>query len=115
MGKDDIISTVSGLPPILGLDVNNILRPKWEYLTRHLGGTLVTVAAFPEYFVYSLTGRIMLRHRFLLSLGRMPELKKFMQALRVSDEAFLLDYAESTPEAFEAFKHEAWLAAGGGV
>ena len=131
MGKDAIAATMSGLPQILGLHVDNNLRPKWVYLTRHLGGLPDTVVAFPAYFSYSLPDRIVPRYRFLLSRGLMPPhlLPWCALLLGHSDKDFARirkfplkdyeDYRDALPDLLAAeaeaeaakVKHEAQLAA----
>ena len=54
MDNDMVIRTVTGLPQVLGLDVNRNLRPKYEYLEGDIGGSAATAASFPTYFSLSL-------------------------------------------------------------
>jgi hypothetical protein len=81
---------------LLSLSVDTCLRPKYEYLVSHLGGTTKTVVDFPAYFSLSLEKRIMPRYKDLCQLdpgGPFPT-SLFMWMLRLTDDRFALEVAK---------------------
>lgn len=103
MKEEDIILCVSRLSQIFSLSVDNSLRPKFEYLKSHLGGTVTTVTKYPAYFSLSLEKRIKPRHLILLERGRC-KLPFPMKWFSMKDEEFADKVAGVTVEEFYAFR-----------
>ena len=112
MGEEAIVTTIYRCPQLFGLNVETSVRPKWEYLTRHLGGTVETLVSYPAFITLSLPNRILPRHRFLVSRGLMPRHMP-MRYLILSDANFAAAVAKSSLKAFEAFKKGLAAEAGG--
>ncbi|XP_020110130.1 transcription termination factor MTEF1, chloroplastic-like [Ananas comosus] len=72
-------------PSILTFSVDRNLRPKAEFLTQQMGRDAVELKAFPQYFSFSLEGRIKPRHRMLKESGLAMPLSEM---LKVSDGEF---------------------------
>ena len=70
MDADEVVRTVTRLSQLFSLSVDNSLRPKFQYLTRELGGGKQTLLDCPTYLSLSLAARIVPRHRFLVARGR---------------------------------------------
>ncbi|CAN1321503.1 Transcription termination factor MTEF1, chloroplastic [Linum perenne] len=72
-------------PALLTYSVENNMAPKFEYFVKEMKGDLEELKSFPQYFAYSLEGKIKLRHRMLAMYGiRIPVSKM----LKVSDREF---------------------------
>ena len=50
---------------ILSLSIDNVLYPKYEYLTNDIGAPPSALVSYPAFFSLSLTGRIKPRHAFI--------------------------------------------------
>ena len=72
-------------PGLLTFSIANNYRPKAEYFLKEMNGDLVELKRFPQYFSFSLEGKIKPRHRMLVEKGfrlSLPEM------LKVSDGEF---------------------------
>ncbi|GFS40415.1 mitochondrial transcription termination factor family protein [Actinidia rufa] len=72
-------------PGLLTFSIANNYRPKMEYFLKEMDGDLVELKRFPQYFSFSLEGKIKPRHRMLVEKGfrlSLPEM------LKVSDGEF---------------------------
>jgi len=108
----DVFQLVS-LSQLFSLSVENSLRPKYDYLTRELGGGKQALLDCPTYLSLSLAARIVPRHRFLAARGRAESpfnLSHFIHA----DARFLAHAKASVPE-YEDFKLGLGLGLGGEV
>lgn len=72
-------------PGLLTFSIEKNLVPKVEYFLEEMNGDFVELKRFPQYFSFSLEGRIKPRHRMLLENGLHLPLKPM---LKVSDGGF---------------------------
>ncbi|KAK7274855.1 hypothetical protein RIF29_15954 [Crotalaria pallida] len=72
-------------PGLLTFSVDKNLRPKVEYFLEEMRGDVTELKRFPQYFSFSLEGRIKPRHRMLVQNGLRLNLR---QMLKVSDGGF---------------------------
>ncbi|XAR65206.1 hypothetical protein NMG60_11009232 [Bertholletia excelsa] len=72
-------------PGLLTFSIANNFRPKVEYFLREMNGDLVELKRFPQYFSFSLEGKIKPRHRLLVQNGISLSLPDM---LKVSDGEF---------------------------
>lgn len=57
------------LPGLLTYSVENNFKPKVEYFVTEMNGDLNELKRFPQFFAFSLEGRIKRRHRLLVEHG----------------------------------------------
>ena len=69
LGVTDIAKVVTRLPSILGLSIENNLKPTVEYLTNECYATISDIEKMPALVSYSLDKRIKPRHAFLQTKG----------------------------------------------
>ncbi|KAF2299222.1 hypothetical protein GH714_031000 [Hevea brasiliensis] len=74
-----------GSPGLLTFSVENNLVPKVEYFLVEMKGDLEELKRFPQYFSFSLEGKIKPRHRMLAEYGLKLPLCKM---LKISDGEF---------------------------
>ncbi|KAK7309805.1 hypothetical protein RJT34_06837 [Clitoria ternatea] len=72
-------------PGLLTFSVENNLRPKVEFFLKEMDGDVAELKRFPQYFSFSLEGKIKPRHRMLAQLGLSLPLEDM---LKVSDGEF---------------------------
>lgn len=72
-------------PGLLTFSIEKNLVPKVEYFLEEMNGDVVELKRFPQYFSFSLEGRIKPRHKMLLENGLHLPLKPM---LKVSDGGF---------------------------
>ncbi|KAI8556541.1 hypothetical protein RHMOL_Rhmol05G0261400 [Rhododendron molle] len=80
---DEVRTLVLRLPSLLTYSVEGNLRPKVQYFLEEMNGDLGELKGFPQYFAYSLEGRIKPRHRMLAQYGfslSLPEMLKYSDA-----------------------------------
>eukprot|EP00897_Mesotaenium_endlicherianum_P001471 jgi/Mesen1/1351/ME000013S00846 len=65
----DVASMAGRFPCLFVYSAETNLRPKLEYLVNEMGGSLRDVVRFPQYFGFSLQGRIRPRHEALAARG----------------------------------------------
>lgn len=104
MNEEDMVLTVTRLSQLFSLSVANSLRPKFEYLTEELGGTVQTCVKFPAYFSLSLDQRIRPRHTYLQRFSCAPDPFP-MKYLSESDTAFAARASKSLEEFVEYKEH----------
>lgn len=56
---------VYGFPPLLGYNIEEVLRPKLEFLVNGMGRSIMETVTYPRYFSYSLEKKIKPRFRIL--------------------------------------------------
>lgn len=72
-------------PGLLTFSIENNFRPKVEFLVTEMGRELSELKEFPQYFSFSLEGKIKPRHQMLVENGfSMP----LSEMLKVSDGEF---------------------------
>jgi len=103
MDEEDITLCVSRLSQIFSLSVERSLQPKFEYLTKHLGGNARSVTSYPAYFSLSLDRRIKPRHMLLKKMKKAP-MPFPMKYFSMTDKAFVSNVAGCTMEEFEEFR-----------
>ncbi|KAK1309239.1 hypothetical protein QJS10_CPA09g01533 [Acorus calamus] len=74
-------------PGLLTFSIEKNFRPKVEYLIGEMGKDVAEVGRFPQYFSFSLEGKIKPRHRKLVEVGLFEEVS-LKEMLRVSDGEF---------------------------
>lgn len=72
-------------PGLLTFSIENNFKPKVEYLVNEMKGEVGDLREFPQYFSFSLEGKIKRRHRMLLQHGFSMRLADM---LKVSDGEF---------------------------
>ncbi|GJW83711.1 transcription termination factor MTEF1, chloroplastic [Tanacetum coccineum] len=82
---DDVVNMVLRSPGLLTFSIENNFKPKFEYFLNEMKGDLGDLKRFPQYFSYSLEGKIMRRHRLLVDHGVSVPL---WEMLKVSDGEF---------------------------
>ncbi|XP_039115403.1 transcription termination factor MTEF1, chloroplastic [Dioscorea cayenensis subsp. rotundata] len=72
-------------PGLLTFSIENNFKPKWDFLVNEMGRDLKELKEFPQYFAFSLEGRIKPRQQMLVESGlSMP----LADMLKLSDGAF---------------------------
>lgn len=72
-------------PGLLTLSIQNNLMPKVKYFLEEMKGDIAELKRFPQYFSFSLEGKIKMRHRLLVEHGFWLPLSEM---LKVSDGEF---------------------------
>lgn len=72
-------------PGLLTFSIENNFRPKVDYLLNEMKGEVRELKDFPQYFSFSLEGKIQRRHRLLVQHGFSMRLADM---LKVSDGEF---------------------------
>lgn len=75
--------------PLLGYSIDEVLRPKMEFLVNTMGRFVSDVVEYPRYFSYSLEKRIKPRYWVLKSRNIDISLKEM---LGKNDEEFAAEY-----------------------
>nr|GLL34209.1 transcription termination factor MTEF1, chloroplastic isoform X1 [Ipomoea trifida] len=84
-GYDEVVNMVIRSPGLLTFSIENNYRPKVDYFLREMKGDLEELKSFPQFFSFSLEGKIKPRHRLLVEHGfrlKLPEM------LKISDGEF---------------------------
>ncbi|KAG2702387.1 hypothetical protein I3760_06G087000 [Carya illinoinensis] len=81
----DVINMVLRSPGLLTFSIRNNYTPKVKYFLEEMKGDLVGLKRFPQYFSFSLEGKIKPRHRVLVEHGFSLPLSEM---LKVSDGEF---------------------------
>ncbi|XP_010258319.1 PREDICTED: transcription termination factor MTEF1, chloroplastic isoform X2 [Nelumbo nucifera] len=81
----ETVKMVLRSPGLLTFSISNNFRPKVEYFLNEMKGDLAELKRFPQYFSFSLEGKIKPRHRLLVEHGFSLPLS---QMLKVSDGEF---------------------------
>lgn len=79
----EVKTLVLRLPVLLTYSIEKNLRPKVEYFLEEMNGEMWELKRFPQYFAFSLEGRIKPRHRMLAKYGlqlSLPEMLKYSDA-----------------------------------
>ncbi|XP_043707366.1 transcription termination factor MTEF1, chloroplastic [Telopea speciosissima] len=72
-------------PGLLTFSISNNFQPKVDYFLNEMNGDLAELKRFPQYFSFSLDGKIKPRHRLLVEHGLLLSLSEM---LKVSDGEF---------------------------
>lgn len=89
LSRRDIGFMVRKFSPLLGYSIEEVLRPKLEFLTKTMKKPLREVVDYPRYFSYSLEKKIKPRFWLLKSINIECSLKEM---LGKNDEEFAADY-----------------------
>ncbi|KAJ1423656.1 Transcription termination factor, mitochondrial/chloroplastic [Sesbania bispinosa] len=81
----EVSNMVLRSPSLLTLSIANNLAPKVDFFLKEMNGDLAELKRFPQYFSFSLEGRIKPRHAMLVKHGLSLPLQ---QMLKVSDGGF---------------------------
>ena len=65
ISKNNIARMVYKFPPLLGYNVEPVLKPKLQFLVNSMGRQVYEVVEYPRYFSYSLEKRIIPRARVI--------------------------------------------------
>lgn len=82
---DDVSNMVLRSPGLLTFSIENNFKPKTEYFQEQMNGRLEELRRFPQYFSFSLEGKIKPRHQTLVKHGFSMRLSEM---LRISDGEF---------------------------
>ncbi|XP_041014025.1 transcription termination factor MTEF1, chloroplastic [Juglans microcarpa x Juglans regia] len=85
LSYEDVVNMVLRSPGLLTFSIRNNYTPKVKYFLEEMKGDLVELKRFPQYFSFSLEGKIMPRHRLLVFHGFSLSLSEM---LKVSDGEF---------------------------
>ncbi|KAF3787027.1 Transcription termination factor 3 [Nymphaea thermarum] len=80
----EVMEMVLRLPSLLGFSISDVLEPKYNYATLVMGRSPQELVRFPQFFSYSLEGRIVPRH---VSLGNISCRLKQERYLQQQDSA----------------------------
>ncbi|RHN55426.1 putative transcription regulator mTERF family [Medicago truncatula] len=81
----EVSNMVVRSPGLLTFSVDKNLAPKFEFFLKEMNGDVAELKRFPQYFSFSLEGRIKPRHAMLVRLGLSLSLQEMLQ---VSDGGF---------------------------
>lgn len=84
-GYEEVVTMVLRSPALLTYSVLNNLKPKADYFLNEMYGDLAELKRFPQYFSFSLEGKIKRRHQLLVEHGFSMPLHTM---LKVSDGEF---------------------------
>ncbi|KVH96222.1 transcription termination factor MTEF1, chloroplastic [Cynara cardunculus var. scolymus] len=82
---EEVANMVLRSPGLLTFSIENNFKPKVEFFLNEMKGDLGDLKKFPQYFSYSLEGKIKRRHRLLVDQGVSVPL---WEMLKVSDGEF---------------------------
>ncbi|XP_059648828.1 transcription termination factor MTEF1, chloroplastic isoform X2 [Cornus florida] len=88
---EEVVNMVLRSPGLLTFSIMNNFQPKVEYFLKEMNGDLVELKRFPQYFSFSLEGKIKPRHRLLVEHGLSLPLSEM---LKVSDGEFNVQLIE---------------------
>jgi mTERF domain-containing protein len=89
LSRKDIASMVRTFSPLLGYSIDEVLRPKVEFLVNTMEKPITDVVDYPRYFSYSLEKKI--KPRFWVLKGSKVE-SSLKDMLGKSDEEFAAEY-----------------------
>ncbi|KAI5074772.1 hypothetical protein GOP47_0010733 [Adiantum capillus-veneris] len=89
--KESLSKMIAGFPSMLGHNAELSLAPKYEFLIGEMKRTNKELVEFPQYFGYSLEGRIKPRHKLLAERGLSKSLPSM---LACTDIDFYKRYVE---------------------
>lgn len=89
--RREIIFMVRKFSPLLGYSINDVFKPKLEFLVNTMGKPLTEIVEYPRYFSYSLEGKIKPRY-WVLKGKRTPYSLKDM--LGKNNEEFAAEYMD---------------------
>lgn len=81
----DVTKMMIRSPGLLTFSIEKNYKPKVEYFLQEMRGELAELKRFPQYFSFSLEGKIKPRHRLLMEHGLRMSLSEM---LKVSDGEF---------------------------
>lgn len=94
LGVRNIGRFITRLPPVLGYNVENDLKPKWDFLREVCQFDYFEVVRFPAYFSYPLERVIKMRYAYLRDVKGIPiELARVDDVLRFGDREFATEIA----------------------
>ena len=91
LSKRDIAFMIRRFSPLLGYSVEEVLRPKLEFLVQTMEKPLKEVVEYPRYFSYSLEKKI--KPRFWVIKGRNVDCS-LKDMLAKNDEEFASDFMD---------------------
>ncbi|KAH7515965.1 hypothetical protein FEM48_Zijuj10G0084200 [Ziziphus jujuba var. spinosa] len=81
----EVVNMVLRSPGLLTFSIQNNFKPKVKYFLEEMEGDIAELKRFPQYFSFSLEGKIKWRHRLLVEHGLWLPLSEM---LKVSDGEF---------------------------
>lgn len=81
----EVVNLVLRSPALLTYSIQNNFKPKLEYFLKEMKRDVKEIKRFPQYFSFSLEGKIKPRHRLLVEHGFSMSLSDM---LKVSDGEF---------------------------
>lgn len=91
LSKSDIAFMVRSFSPLLGYSIEEVLRPKVEFMMNIMERSVKELVAYPRYFSYSLEKKIKPRYWVLKERNIECSLKDM---LAKNDEEFAADYID---------------------
>lgn len=91
LSKRDVAFMVRRFSPLLGYSINEVFRPKLEFLTNTMAKSLRDVVDYPRYFSYSLEKKI--KPRFWVLKARNVECS-LKDMLGKNDEEFAAEFMD---------------------
>ncbi|KZV38823.1 hypothetical protein F511_21825 [Dorcoceras hygrometricum] len=85
LSKSDVVDMVLRCPSLFTFSVEGNFKPKFDYFTKEMKGTLEELRTFPQYFAFSLENRIKPRHAEIVQRGAEVPLSLMLKA---TDEEF---------------------------
>ncbi|VVA20506.1 PREDICTED: mRNAion [Prunus dulcis] len=85
LSYEEVVNMVIRSPGLLTFSIKNNYKPKVEFLLKEMKKDIAELKRFPQYFSFSLEGKIKPRHRLLVEHGFSLPLREM---LKVSDGEF---------------------------
>lgn len=89
LSRRDIAFMVRRFSPLLGYSIEEVLRPKLEFLVNTMGKPITEVVDYPRYFSYSLEKKI--KPRYLVLKGKNIECS-LKDMLAKNDDEFACEF-----------------------
>ncbi|KAI3825077.1 hypothetical protein L1987_06553 [Smallanthus sonchifolius] len=80
--NEEVVNMVLRSPGLLTFSIENNFKPKFDYFLNEMKGDLGDLRRFPQYFSYSLEGKIVPRHRLLVDHGLDVPVWEMLKGLR---------------------------------
>lgn len=87
--RREVVSMVNRFSPLLGYSIDEVLKPKMEFLVHTMNKPIKDVVEYPRYFSYSLDKKI--KPRFWILKGRSIECT-LKDMLGKNNEEFAVEY-----------------------
>ncbi|KAJ7943453.1 Transcription termination factor like [Quillaja saponaria] len=82
LSYEEVVNMVLRSPGLLTFSIRNNFMPKVEYFVKEMRGDIFQLKRFPQYFSFSLEGRIKPRHRLLVEHGFSLPLSEMLKVVQ---------------------------------